>query len=206
MHSPFRSVAIAAFATLLFAIPALPGIADGGDFAAGSRVEGKIGSQWSRCTVVGERRATGGYMLRCDAHPDQENVFTAADVRPLQGPEVAPVRKVKAPAAPAETTNADFNTIPPRAGVYACLNQDGYDVVPLQFGLLDAHTYSTYDGGRGRYAYAKGSGVLTFTSGPFAGLHRSRETERTFRIIDEHGARTAFLCPWTPKDPRKLHW
>ena len=169
-------------------------------------MEGKIGSQWSRCTVVGERRATGGYMLRCDAHPYQENDFTADYVRALQGPDVAPVRKAKAPAAPTETTNDHFNAIPPRAGRYACLNQDGYDVVPLQFGLFDAHTYSTYDGGRGRYAYAKRSGILSFTSGPFAGLRRSRETERTFRIIDQNGARTAIPCPWTPKDPRNPHW
>ena len=106
----------------------------------------------------------------------------------------------------AALAQADFKTIPPRVGVYGCMDQDANETPGLQFGILDAKTYSTFDGGRGRYAYSTASGVLSFSSGPFAGLKRSRETERTFRIIDEHGARTAFLCPWEPKDPRKLHW
>jgi hypothetical protein len=104
------------------------------------------------------------------------------------------------------TAQEAFKAIPPRVGVYGCMNQDALDQPGVQFGLLDGGAYSTYDGGRGRYSYSAAAGVLTFTSGPFAGLKRSRETEKTFRIIDEHGQRTAFLCPWTPKDPRKVHW
>lgn len=99
-----------------------------------------------------------------------------------------------------------FKAIPPHVGVYGCMNQDAYETPGLQFGILDATTYSTYDGGRGRYKYSSAAGILTFTSGPFSGLKRSRETEKTFRIIDEHGGPTAFLCPWEPKDPRKAHW
>ena len=86
------------------------------------------------------------------------------------------------------------------------MNQDAQELAGLQFGLLNATTYSTFDGGRGAYRYSAKLGMLTFTTGPFAGLKRTRETERSFRIVDENGRRTAFMCPWEPKDPRKLHW
>jgi hypothetical protein len=86
------------------------------------------------------------------------------------------------------------------------MNQDAQELLGLQFGLIDAATYSTFDGGRGRYTYSVGTGILSFTSGPFAGIKRNRESEMSFRIFDADGARTAFLCPWSPKDPRKLHW
>ena len=99
-----------------------------------------------------------------------------------------------------------FQKIAPRVGVYGCMNQDAMEMPGLQFGLIDGSNYSTFDGGRGRYSYSAATGILTFTSGHFAGLKRSRETERTFRILDERGVRTAMLCPWTAKNPRKLHW
>ena len=99
-----------------------------------------------------------------------------------------------------------FKAAPLRVGVYGCMNQDGYETPGLQFGLLNGATYSTFDGGRGAYTYSPSAGLLTFTSGPFKGLKRARDTEKTFRILDEHGERTAFACPWEPKDPRKLHW
>ncbi|MDB5039411.1 MAG: hypothetical protein JWN27_137 [Candidatus Eremiobacteraeota bacterium] len=213
MHGLTRNAAIAGFASLLIAA-ALPPAASAQDvtFSAGSRVEGRFGSNWDRCTVVGARRTTGGYLLRCDLHPDQENVFAASDVRAMQGADRAVVRKPPARSsvalqAPAATTpSRAFISIPPRAGVYGCMNQDAMELAGLQFGILDAHTYSTYDGARGRYSYSAQTGMLTFTSGPFARLQRSRYTERSFLILDEHGARTAFVCPWEPKDPRKLHW
>jgi hypothetical protein len=56
-----------------------------GDFRDGDRVEGLVGSTWYECTVVGERRATGGYVLRCDNRPLEESVFTPAYVRAMQG-------------------------------------------------------------------------------------------------------------------------
>ena len=99
-----------------------------------------------------------------------------------------------------------FKAVPPRVGVYGCMNQDAMEIPGLQFGIVDHDTYSTFEGGRGHYAYSPSAGVLTFNSGPFVGLRRSRETERTFRIMDENGAPTAMLCPWTSKDPLKLHW
>ena len=185
--------------------------AEAGDFAAGSRIEARVGSRWDSCTSIGERRPTGGYLLRCDSLPNQESVFAASDVRAMQGPDrgTAPSQRPAAQTVRAATlaaVAAPAGAGPPRAGVYGCMNQDAMEMVGLQFGILDGSSYSTFDGGRGHYSYAVAAGVLTFTSGPFTGLKRVRETERTFRIIDEHGARTAFLCPWTPKDPRKVHW
>ena len=106
----------------------------------------------------------------------------------------------------ASSAQGSPNAVPPRVGVYGCMNQDAMEMPGLQFGLLDASNYSTFDGGRGRYSYSATTGILTFTSGHFAGLRRSRETERTFRILDDRGGSTAMLCPWTPKNPRKLHW
>ena len=94
----------------------------------------------------------------------------------------------------------------PKVGVYGCMNQDGYEAPTLQWGILDGANYSDFDGGHGHYVYDAGTRVLTFTSGYFKGLRRLRTDDRVFRILDEHGAMTAFNCPWTPKDPRKVHW
>jgi hypothetical protein len=99
-----------------------------------------------------------------------------------------------------------FKTVPPRVGVYGCMNQDAMEMPGLQFGIVDGTTYTTFDGGKGKYAYSPATGILAFQSGPFAKLRRSRETEKTFRILDEHGVATAMLCPWTPKNPLKRHW
>ena len=62
-----------------------------------------------------------------------------------------------------------FSGIAPHGGVYACMNQDGREIVELQFGLRDASSYSTADGGAGKYNYAAASGRLTFISGPLKG-------------------------------------
>lgn len=86
------------------------------------------------------------------------------------------------------------------------MNQDGYEAPTLQWGILDGSNYSDFDGGRGRYSYDPKTSVLTFTSGHFKGLRRLRTDNWVFRILDEKGAITAFSCPWTPKDPKKLHW
>ena len=196
---------------LSFALSPAAQAGEAGDFPAGSRVEARIGSTWDHCTSIGERRPTGGYMLRCDTHPEQESVFAWADVRAMQGPDRGAIQQQR-PVQTARGTqvqpvaNAPFKAIPPRVGVYGCMNQDAMELAGLQFGILDANSYSTFDGGRGHYTYSAAAGLLTFKSGPFAGLRRTRETEKSFRIVDEHGARTAFICPWSPKDPRKLHW
>ncbi len=208
----------------MFVAAAGPVCADEARFAAGTRVEGhSYGASWDRCTVIVDR-PTGGYLLRCDGQPGRDVVFSASDVRALQGadpgpprnaPAHPPIRANAAPPAvaaapPAGTTAAAedgaFKAIRPRVGVYACYDQVANEVATLQWGLLDGSRYSTYDGGRGRYTYASQSGILTFASGPFVGLRRLRVSERSFRILDERGKLTANVCPWTPKDPRKKHW
>jgi hypothetical protein len=126
--------------------------------------------------------------------------------RLLQAPPARPAPRL-APAAPlvlvASAAPAGGGL---RVGVYGCMNQDGYETPTLQWGILDGASYSDFDGGRGRYVYSAATQVLTFTSGPFKGLRRLRTDERAFRVLDEHGAMTAFNCPWTPKDPRNVHW
>ena len=106
--------------------------------------------------------------------------------------------------SPMTSAHAGFDSL--QMGVYGCMDQDGYDAPTLQWGLLDGSTYSDFDGGRGGYTYDAATGVLTFTSGRFKGLRRKRTEDRLFRILDEHGSITAFSCPWTPKNPKKLHW
>jgi hypothetical protein len=212
MHPVIRNMSTYGLALVIGVSFALPVRAQEADFTAGSRVEGRIGSNWDHCTVIGARRPTGGYMLRCDSHPDQETVFAASDVRAMQGVDHRPARKRPVATRAAATASAvsvnarAFKTIPPRVGVYGCMDQDAHETPGLQFGLLDGTTYSTFDGGRGRYVYSAQSGILTFTTGPMAGLRRIRATERTFDILDERGRPTAFACPWSPKNPRKLHW
>jgi hypothetical protein len=210
-QSPPR-ISIVALAILMLALAPLATPAEGVQYSAGSHVQGRIGSHWDRCTVI-RPDVHGGYLLRCDSlPPSQESIFAESDVRSMQGNDEAPKRAeqttarvaINAPAAAAES-NA-FKSTGPRVGVYGCMNQDAMEVVGLQFGLLNGNTYSTFDGGRGRYSYSRATGILTFTSGPFAGMRRSRETELAFRIMDEHGASTAFMCPWTPKNPASRHW
>jgi hypothetical protein len=210
MRRHLFSAALTLLAASSIAMSAAPATADEPTFAAGSRVEGRFGSQWDRCTVIGDRRATGGYLLQCDGKPDQQTVFAASDVRSMQGADRPAIRKSLAPAhvrAPVAAAAPDNGKgMPPAVGVYGCMNQDGYEMPGLQFGLLDARTYSTYEGRRGRYVYSAQTGILTFSTGPYVGLREVRETQRSFRMLDEHGARTAFMCPLEPKNPRKNHW
>lgn len=103
------------------------------------------------------------------------------------------------------TQNAATPGAPP-VGVYGCLGQNMMEVLTLQWGIVDASTYSTYDGGRGRYSFDPTTSVLTFETGPFKGLKRKRTSGQAFRVLDEHGALTGINCPWVHKNPTKLHW
>jgi hypothetical protein len=109
-----------------------------------------------------------------------------------------------APAAAEIPTPA--NGAGPSLGVYGCMDQNARELATLQWGILDGSTYSTFDGGRGRYVYNTATQILTFTSGPFQGLKRGHYGARSFIVLDENGHETAFTCPWEGKDPRKLHW
>ena len=91
-----------------------------------------------------------------------------------------------------------------KVGVYGCRMQSGMEAIPLQFGIIDGKTYSNYDGGRGTYAWNAAEQKITFTTGPFKGLWR-KWVDGTFRIWQD-GQLTGMDCPYTPKDPKKLHW
>ena len=95
----FMRLSVATF--LLLAACPQAGQAQSTVFAPGSRVEGRIGTQWAPCTTIGFQRATGGYLLRCESLPNPENVFAESDIRaPGTVPSVPTERA--SPAAPAE--------------------------------------------------------------------------------------------------------
>jgi hypothetical protein len=99
---------------------------------------------------------------------------------------------------------------PPPTGVYACFGQYG-PAFPAMFGLLDARTYSDYDGKTGNYTYDRATGVLTMTTGGLAGTKYRRtgrpEDRPAFRMLDAKGQLTAYMCPREDnKDPRKRPW
>ena len=94
----------------------------------------------------------------------------------------------------------------PRPGVYACYGQYGLSI-PMQFGIVDAATYKSYDGKRGRYALV--GDVLTMTSGPLAGIKYKRTASQpkdVFRMLDQRGALTAYNCPSQPGNAARGHW
>jgi hypothetical protein len=125
------------------------------------------------------------------------------------GQQSRPIRSGDPSSGSASATPVSASAAPtaggPRLGVYGCMDQDGNETPTLQFGLVDASTYSTFDGGRGQYSFDGGTAILTFTTGPFGGLKR-KLVSKSLVVLDETGAVTALNCPWTPKDPRKLHW
>lgn len=92
---------IAVATLLLLAVFPPVGQAQTTAFALGSRVEGRIGSQWAPCITIAFQRATGGYLLRCDSLPNPENVFAESDIRAMgTAPSVRSERTP--PAAPEE--------------------------------------------------------------------------------------------------------
>jgi hypothetical protein len=93
-----------------------------------------------------------------------------------------------------------------KPGVYACYGQNG-PAIPMQFGLIDGSTYSVYDGKTGKYVIS--SDVLSFVDGPLAGItyrHVTSSPIDVFRMLDQHGALTAYNCPWQAGDARRGHW
>jgi hypothetical protein len=158
-----------------------------------------IGATAALPTVAAEK-STAQYRAEAEALEAQADrlLQNAPAARPLALPAAATPGK-RTPKTPSASGAV-------KIGVYGCMNQDAYEIPTLQWGILDASNYSDFDGGRGRYVYDDTSHVLTFTSGKFKGLRRLRTDERAFRILDENGAMTAFNCPWTPKDPRKVRW
>lgn len=116
--------------------------------------------------------------------------------------------------------------MPPAPGVYACyetraamnvpdcvrssLGCMGFVVTPapvMMFGLIDATTYSDYDGKRGHYVYDAQSGILTMTDGSRDGWKYKHTADWAFRALDAKGAETSYTCPLDDKkDPLKRPW
>jgi hypothetical protein len=91
VHAPFRALGSFAFCAVLVLASAAPlESVQAAAFPPGSQVEGHVGADWSPCTVVGDQLRTGGYVLHCDAVPD-DNVFSATDVRQPAAAQQAPV-------------------------------------------------------------------------------------------------------------------
>lgn len=157
--------------------------------------------------IMSGSAAAAAYEKTAAQYTAEAEALEAEADRLLQGGSTQPTPN---PARTAGPLKIRANTAPVSdrvfAGVYGCMNQDANEMVGLQWGILDGASYSTFDGGRGSYVFDSTTRVITFTSGPFKGLRRLRTEPRLFRVLDEHGAMTAFTCPWTPKDPRKLHW
>ena len=62
------------------------------------------------------------------------------------------------------------------------------------FGLVDGKTYRNFDGKRGVYTYDASSKRLALTSGSSKGMRYVRTSEKTFRVLDEHGRMTGGNC------------
>src|SRR5450755_4259311 len=115
-------------------------------------------------------------------------------------------------AATSVVTPALAEAAPP-LGVYECMGQDGLTPT-LMLGLLDASTYSNYDGKTGHYSYDPHARVLTITDGPFKGFRYLRGDNPvavtgadSLRMFDDKGQLTAFNCPLNhAKDAHKHPW
>lgn len=92
---------------------------------------------------------------------------------------------------------------PPIPGVYECMNQQAM-ISPMGFGLIDASTFTTSGGRRGRYTY--GDGILTLDSGANAARYQ-RTGPNLFRPLLPNGQLGGFTCPLNrAKSPTRLPW
>jgi hypothetical protein len=106
-------------------------------------------------------------------------------------------------------------TTAPPTGVYGCYDvRFDYQmrmvitVMPfVMFGLIDAATYSDYDGHHGAYAYDGATGILTMTDGPREGWRYQKTGDWSFTLIDNKTGKPIYTCPLDAgKDPTKGPW
>jgi hypothetical protein len=114
---------------------------------------------------------------------------------------------------------------PPR-GVYSCydvrmgfgvpgclrgpLGCTGLVITPMpvvMFGLIDATTYSDYDGRHGHYSYDATAGVISMTDGSRQGWHYRKSADWSFQLIDNKTGNEIYMCPLeTSKNPAHGPW
>jgi hypothetical protein len=103
----------------------------------------------------------------------------------------------------------------PPAGVYSCYDvrmdyQMHMIITPMpfvMFGLIDATTYSDFDGHHGRYTYAAAAGMLTMTDGPRQGWRYHKVAEWSFSLIDNNTGKEIYTCPFDAgKNPARGPW
>lgn len=103
----------------------------------------------------------------------------------------------------------------PPTGVYGCYDvRFDYQmrmvitVMPfVMFGLIDAATYSDYDGHHGAYTYDEATGILTMTDGPREGWRYEKTSDWSFTLIDNKTGKLIYTCPLdAAKSPAKGPW
>ena len=91
-----------------------------------------------------------------------------------------------------QPTPNPYSALPVHPGVYGCYDADNNFM--LAIGLVDADTYRDDRGDEGAYSYDPGLGILTITTGSFAGSQFWRELERNFRVVHSDGYLTRIGC------------
>jgi len=107
----------------------------------------------------------------------------------------------------------------PPKGVYSCYDvRMGFSatggsnlvITPTpfaMFGLIDATTYSDWDGHHGHYAYESGRGIITMTDGSRQGWRYRKTADWAFTLIDNRTGKEIYTCPLeTAKNPSHGPW
>lgn len=77
----------------------------------------------------------------------------------------------------------------------------------VMFGVIDASTYSDFDGEHGHYSYDPAQGVITMTDGARQGWRYHKTADWAFSLIDNKTGQDIYTCPLeTGKDPRHGPW
>jgi hypothetical protein len=75
------------------------------------------------------------------------------------------------------------------------------------FGLIDATSYSDYDGHHGKYTYDAAGGIITMTDGSREGWRYHKTGEWSFTLIDNNTGKEIYTCPLeTAKNPAHGPW
>jgi hypothetical protein len=75
------------------------------------------------------------------------------------------------------------------------------------FGVIDASTYSDFDGHHGRYSYNAAQGIITMTDGSRAGWRYRKTQDWSFTLIDNNTGKEIYTCPLeTAKNPLHGPW